>query len=555
MNISFVGTEEEIKFIQKRNTNLSKILWVPLSLDALVYLDLKNEEYINPLNYFTNLDHKKGIDFQKKYINLIKSSKNLKDSLLLRYNSIIGKFINSIFLIITIFNNLKKEIQIDSIIVSGWTENNYTSKNKNNFISLICSEIFKNEKVNFKTIKIIDYSIEHISYSYKLQESKLPNEKYLLINNPFYNFKRIVPHAKKNNFKIYYFEFNDLGFLKKNFYKFSGINPIIIKRTFLKKELKILKKNKRVIKYKYFDLTLLLNFKKILAENEIENIKKQNKIIQSFMLKRKPSIVIANLIRGFNGYLIELANKINIPTLSISHGTLSKGLNKESIYFQKKISEELISKKFTYIACQSKIFLSFLKQMKIKKYICTGNLIFSQTKPKKPKFILYAVTQRYFSNNHYYGIETFFEFYQNLKDFNNLAQTKKLNFMIKLHPNFSHLKDKLEKKFFNLKFTNEPLNKVLPFAKATISFSSSSIEDSLYSKVPVILYDPYGRYKHYKACDISGKLNEPIYYIKNIKNLEICLSSIISSEKIKFEKVIFNGDFENNFKKIFTSLK
>ena len=154
------------------------------------------------------------------------------------------------------------------------------------------------------------------------------------------------------------------------------------------------------------------------------------------MLKRKPSIVIANLIRGFNGYLIELANKINIPTLSISHGTLSKGLNKESIYFQKKISEELISKKFTYIACQSKIFLSFLKQMKIKKYICTGNLIFSQTKPKKPKFILYAVTQRYFSNNHYYGIETFFEFYQNLKDFNNLAQTKKLNFMIKLHQIF-----------------------------------------------------------------------------------------------------------------------
>ena len=219
MNISFVGTEEEIKFIQKRNTNLNKILWVPLSLDALVYLDLKNEEYINPLNYFTNSDHKKGIDFQKKYINLIKSSKNLKDSLLLRYNSIIGKFINSIFLIITIYNNLKKEIQIDSIIVSGWTENNYISKNKNNFISLICSEIFKKKKLILKQL-IIDYSIEHISYSYKLQESKLPNEKYLLINNPFYNFKRIVPHAKKNNFKIYYFEFNELGFLKKIFISF-----------------------------------------------------------------------------------------------------------------------------------------------------------------------------------------------------------------------------------------------------------------------------------------------------------------------------------------------
>ena len=53
------------------------------------------------------------------------------------------------------------------------------------------------KKLILKTIEIIDYSIEHISYSYKLQKSKLPNEKYLLINNPFYNFKRIVPHAKK----------------------------------------------------------------------------------------------------------------------------------------------------------------------------------------------------------------------------------------------------------------------------------------------------------------------------------------------------------------------
>ena len=58
-DISFVRTEEEIKFIKKRNTNLNKIIWIPLSLDALIYLDLNNEEYINPLKYFTNLDHKK----------------------------------------------------------------------------------------------------------------------------------------------------------------------------------------------------------------------------------------------------------------------------------------------------------------------------------------------------------------------------------------------------------------------------------------------------------------------------------------------------------------
>lgn len=553
-DISFVGTEEEIKFIKKRNTNLNKIIWIPLSLDALIYLDLNKEEYINPLKYFTNLDHKKGVSFQKKYLKIIKSNKNLKDSILLRYNSIIGKFINSIFLIISIYKNLKKDIEVDCIIVSGWTENNYISKNKNNFISLICSEIFKNEKVDFKSISIIDYKIEKILYSYKLQNLKLPNKKYLLINNPFYNFKRIIPHAKKRNFQIYYFEFNELSFFKKNFYKLYGINPIIVKRELLKKEFKKVKKSGEVIKYKNYDLTFLLNFKKILAENEIDNIKRQNKIIHSFIIKRKPSIVIANLIRGFNGYIIELANKINIPSLSISHGTLSKGFNKESVYFHKKISEELISKKFTHIICQSKIFKSFLTQNKIKKFTCSGNLIFSQTKVKKKKFVLYAVTQRYFSNNHYYGIETFFEFFQNLKDFDQLSFKQNLHFLIKLHPNFSHLKTQLEKRFKNLKFTNHSLNKVLPFVKATISFSSSSIEDSLHSNVPVILYDPHKRYKHCNASEDFTEKNEPIYYIKNIKNLLTCLTTINLSKKIKFNKVIFEGNYKDNFKKIFSIL-
>ena len=32
-----------------------------------------------------------------------------------------------------------------------------------------------------------------------------------------------------------------------------------------------------------------------------------------------------------------------------------------------------------------------------------------------------------------------------------------------------------------------------------ISFSSSSIEDALSSKIPVILFDPWSRYKHCKS--------------------------------------------------------
>lgn len=555
MDISFVGTKNEIEFIQKNNSNSNEITWVPLSLDALVYLDMNKKKYIDPLKYFNNLDHRKGIDFQKKYFKSITFKKNLSDSLKQRYFGIFAKFFNSIFFILSIYENLKKKHKIDQVIVSGWGENNFITKNKNNFISLICSEIFKNEKIKFKTIKKISTSIEKITFSYNFEKFIIPSEKYILITNPFYNFKRIIPHAKKNKLKIYYFEFNKINFIKKNIYKLIGITPIIILKKLVKKEVKTFKKNSIIRKYKNFDLTNLISFKKVLVQNEIDNINNQNKIINSFIIKRKPSLIIANLIRGFNGYLVELAKKIKIPSLSISHGTLSKGYNKYDTYFQKKLSEELISRKFTYIACQSKIFKSFLIQQKIKKFLCTGNLIFSQTKVKKRKYILYAVTQRYFVNNHYYGIETFFEFYQNLKEFDKLSLVKNLPFLIKLHPNFSYLKSKLEKKFKNLKFTNQPLNKILPFTKATITFSSSSIEDSLYSNVPIILYDPYKRYKHCEASKNFIIRNEPIYYVQSIKNLQSCLNTISLSKKIKFNKVTFEGNYKDNFKKIFSNLK
>ena len=48
----------------------------------------------------------------------------------------------------------------------------------------------------------------------------------------------------------------------------------------------------------------------------------------------------------------------------------------------------------------------------------------------------------------------------------------------------------------------------------TISFSSTAIEDSLNSYVPVILFDPWKRYKHFKAEANPNKVN---------KSLRICV--------------------------------
>ena len=155
-----------------------------------------------------------------------------------------------------------------------------------------------------------------------------------------------------------------------------------IKRIIDKKKTEI-KKSKNIIKYQDFNLTGLINFQKALAENEIENIVRQNQIIKKILNNKKPKIIITNLIRGFNGYLIELAKKNKITSLAIPHGTLSRGRNEYDNYFNDVLSQELITKNFSHIACQSKIFLSFLKQKKLTKYIRSGNLIFLKVSQKK----------------------------------------------------------------------------------------------------------------------------------------------------------------------------
>ena len=72
-----------------------------------------------------------------------------------------------------------------------------------------------------------------------------------------------------------------------------------------------------------------------------------------------------------------------------------------------------------------------------KNILKTHNLIFSQGKSLKNKFFLYAVTSRDLVNNQLFGIETFYEFYDNLIFLNDYSKKKKIKIIVKLHPGVS----------------------------------------------------------------------------------------------------------------------
>ena len=96
----------------------------------------------------------------------------------------------------------------------------------------------------------------------------------------------------------------------------------------------------------------------------------------------------------------------------------------------------------------------------------------------------------------FYGVETYYEFFSNMKDLS-VAQSKIDHpIFVKLHPAAKQLKTQLEELFPALRFTVGNLENLLAKTLVTISFSSTVIEDSLHSKVPIILFDPWIRYQH-----------------------------------------------------------
>ena len=77
-------------------------------------------------------------------------------------------------------------------------------------------------------------------------------------------------------------------------------------------------------------------------------------------------------------------------------------------------------------------FILSSKSCKQKNLLKTGNLIFSNGHLKNKNYYLYAVTMRFF-NTHFYGIETFYEFFDNLKFLNDYSKKNNLKIIVKLH--------------------------------------------------------------------------------------------------------------------------
>ncbi len=537
INLAIAQDIKEIKFIQKRYKNSLK--WLPLNLETLLYFDQNNLDYVKIGRYISNSFHKKGILASLKITSIIDKHPFQEKSLQHRYKGIIRKFFNSAYFLIEALKCIKKNFLVNEIVLSGW--NNYNDLSiKNNYI---VSSIFKNLFFNRENLNLLSKIKENKNqklYSFRFLY-KNSNNKKILLSDLNYNFIRIIFSNFLKGNKIYLIDFDENKSLKKNLLKLMGVNFIKFEKKIEKKQKKI-KFQKLNFTYDGKDFSKLLSLRANQIQNSLINLNSKNQAISKLFYNFRPDLIILNNVRGINYKISELSKKYKLKSILLSHGTLTKGKNKFEKIYQNIISEELINNNIRYLGLQTKLIQSSLKTIKFKgEIIKTGNIIFSEKKSENKKYFLYAVTQRDFVNMHFYGIEMFYEFYNNLKILDVISKDHSYKIKVKLHPNINYLARNLETKFKNIEFSNENIQNLISKAIATISFSSTVIDESLCSHTPVILYDPQSRYNHNFL-----KNNDTVNYANNKNILIKLMKKMINSKNLNFNNYIYNGNSKKN---------
>ena len=373
-----------------------------------------------------------------------------------------------------------------------------------------------------------------------------------MLNDLGYNLKRILYLKRLKNIDFYFFNENKLGKIKSFIMRILNIYPINLTKVSVKNKninsFATVKKN--FLGKDFYKLCLIFLKKFNFHFNDYE---KKGKAIKNFFLKNNFNLIIINSLRGTSRLIDENRGKKQ-KLLNIPHGTVAKNYNKYDKVYKNNIANSVVSQKADYVMAQSQISEEFfLNKNYKKKQILKGNLIFSEVKQKSKNFILYAVTTKKFFNMHFLGVDMFYEFYENLKYLNKISKSTDLKIVVKLHPSVSDNLVDLSKLFKNIYFSNLALDKLLKNSLVTLSYSSTVIEDSINSKVPVILFDRWNRYKHFNVNKYKGK-KFPIFYINNKNKLLNCIKNINNIPKFEFEKIIFNKNFKKNIKQNISDL-
>lgn len=268
-------------------------------------------------------------------------------------------------------------------------------------------------------------------------------------------------------------------------------------------------------------------------------IRSQTEHLDSFFKKYPPTIIISQMSRDINYNLGELASFYEIPSLLISHGSHIPPANEYEMIEWREHGRGLISTDYQFIALQSPWAKAHVEKIPVKsKQIVTGPLLFASIERNQNKkellrkniirghedkiVLVHADTPRIRGDLRFYVYQTVDEYISSLNSLIKAVEDiKDMYLIIRFRPKYfltkKNLINLLDKSDCYSICTEGTFEDYLSIADMLISYSSTTIEEALQNRVPVLLFDRDAKYCHIKNAQILDNSSKPernsCYYV------------------------------------------
>lgn len=296
--------------------------------------------------------------------------------------------------------------------------------------------------------------------------------------------------------------------------------------------------------------------------------------------KFSKKIIMSYYALGIMGVAGEMSRRMGIRSLFISHGAHPVPVDSYHEIELSNLCKGFLLSEYTHVALSTPVQEAHLHYFK-QKYkwvqnheVRTGPLIFTNLNgvnkslyKAKLGFLLndivltYATTTKYRHGERFYFIETLDEFIASLTDIvNTVNKNKNVLLIIRIHPGF-HLTDKEIKTLLpaskRIIFHREgSFSEALAVTDMLISYSSTTIDEALINRIPVLLYDKWNRYNHFKTGVFDNPQSPgifPVCYVNDYSKLDTALQYMTKKlketrrEDIDVSRYCYDEDYSNNF--------
>ena len=303
--------------------------------------------------------------------------------------------------------------------------------------------------------------------------------------------------------------------------------------------------NRQILRYKGVDLQGLV-FSKIrngIIPSMI-NLYGQTYNLDKLLKRIKPDLILSQMSRGIFYNLGELSKIHNITSVLISHGSHVPASNRYADMEWREHGLGLMNTHYKYLAIQSPWALSYLKNKPSSSIpIITGPLLFTETRrdgnykssikmriiPQhfNKIIILHAGTPKSSKGLRPYVYETVDEYIENINSLIKVIDKfADMHLIVRFRPSdyltLSDFQELLVKSSCYSIHSKGTFEDYLTIADLLVSYSSTTIEEALQNRVPVLQYDGHGKYCHIKGQILDPSLKpEPdsCYYVGSEKKL------------------------------------